>query len=202
VVNRQLQAAIDYLKAENEILKSQLGGRRLRLTDEERRQLATKGRTLGRRVLAEVACIVAPETILAWHRRLIALKWTFDRRKLGRPLVAKDRMQNLDYRVSRSIVASVLKEHGIEPAPSRGRRLSWATFMKAHWPHLAAIDFTAAEGMDQRLLGDFRRSLRDGAGKPESRVPLYIGQSTQARPSPWNVGGQDCASRAQSSQNH
>ena len=57
----------------------------------------------------------------------------------------RDRMQNLGYRVSRSTVAGVLKEHGIEPAPSRARRLSWATFMKAHWPNLAAIDFTTVE---------------------------------------------------------
>ena len=42
-------------------------------------------------------------------------------------------------------MASVLKEHGIEPAPARGRKMSWATFMKAHWPNLAAIDFTTVE---------------------------------------------------------
>jgi hypothetical protein len=63
-VNRQLQAAIEYLKAENEVLKSQLKGRRLRLTDEERRRLAVKGRALGRKLLAEVASLVTPQTIL------------------------------------------------------------------------------------------------------------------------------------------
>ena len=52
-LNRQQQAVIEYLKTENEILKSQLKGRRLRLTDEERRRLAVKGRALGRKVLAE-----------------------------------------------------------------------------------------------------------------------------------------------------
>ncbi len=76
-VNRQQQAVIEYLKTENEILKSQLNGRRLRLTNEERCRLAVKGRALGRKLLAEVACIVTPEMILAWHRRLVALKWTF-----------------------------------------------------------------------------------------------------------------------------
>src|SRR5688500_7715215 len=84
-VNRQQRAAIEYLKAENEILKSQLKGRRLRLRDEDRRRLAEKGRTRGRKLLAEVACIVTPETILAWYRRLVARKWTFQRRTLGRP---------------------------------------------------------------------------------------------------------------------
>ena len=79
---RQQQAAIEYLKAENEVLKSQLRGRRLRLTDEERRRLAVKGRALGRKLLAEVASLVTPQTILAWHRRLVALKWTFRRRNV------------------------------------------------------------------------------------------------------------------------
>jgi transposase InsO family protein len=97
----------------------------------------------------------------------VALKWTFRRRTSGRPPIAdevralivelarndsnwgyssiRDRLQNLGHRVSRSTVASVLKEHGIDPAPTRGRRMSWATFMKAHWPNLAAIDFTTVE---------------------------------------------------------
>ena len=87
-LNRQQQAVIEYLQTENEILKSQLMGRRLRLTDEQRRRLAVKGRVLGRKLLAEVACIVTPDTILAWHRRLVALKWTFRRRALGRPPIA------------------------------------------------------------------------------------------------------------------
>ena len=52
-LNRQQQAVIEYLKTENEILKSQLMGRRLRLTDEQRRRLAVKGRALGRKLLAE-----------------------------------------------------------------------------------------------------------------------------------------------------
>src|SRR5205814_8818125 len=73
-LNRQQQAVIEYLKAENEILKSQLKGRRLRLRDKERRRLAVKGRALGRKLLAEVACVVTLNTILAWHHRLLALK--------------------------------------------------------------------------------------------------------------------------------
>ena len=87
-MNRQQQAVIEYLQTENEILKSQFKRRRLRLTDEDRCRLAVKGRALGRKLLTEVACIVTPDTILAWHRRLVALKWTFRRRTLGRPPAA------------------------------------------------------------------------------------------------------------------
>jgi len=89
-LNRQQQAAIDYLKTESEILKLQVKGRRLRLRDEDRQRLAEEGRALGRRLLAEVASIVTPETILAWHRRLVARKWTFQRRTLVRPAVADE----------------------------------------------------------------------------------------------------------------
>jgi putative transposase len=166
-LNRQQQAVIEYLKVENQILKSQLKARRLRLRDEDRRRLAETGRALGRKLLAEVACIVTPETILSWHRRLVARKWTFHRRTMGRPPIEeevrvlilkfarndsnwgytsiRDRLRNLGHRVSRSTVASVLREHGVEPAPKRGRRTSWSTFLKAHWPRLAAIDFTTVE---------------------------------------------------------
>ena len=166
-LTRQQQAMIDYLKTENEILRSQLKGRRLRLTDNERCRLAVKGRALGRKLLAEVACIVTPDTILAWHRRLVALKRTFRRRTSGRPPIAdevralivelarddsnwgyssiRDRLENLGHRVNRSTVASVLKALGIDPAPRRGKRMSWATFMKAHWLNVAAIDFTTVK---------------------------------------------------------
>src|SRR5499433_3218799 len=67
-MNQQQQFAIDYLREENRVLKEQLGGRRLRLNDDQRRSLAAKAKRLTRRVLAEVARIVTPETLLAWHR--------------------------------------------------------------------------------------------------------------------------------------
>src|SRR5574340_428340 len=54
--------AIDYLREENRVLREQLGDRRLRLTDDQRRRLAAKAKGLGRKVLAEVATIVKPLT--------------------------------------------------------------------------------------------------------------------------------------------
>jgi len=75
-VGRRHTAVITYLVEENRILKEQLEsvGRRLRFTDDQRRRLAAKGKPLGRKVLDTIATIVTPDTILAWHRRLIAAK--------------------------------------------------------------------------------------------------------------------------------
>jgi hypothetical protein len=52
---------------------------------------------------------------------------------------------NLGHRVARTTVANILKAHGIEPAPQRGKRTSWHTFLKAHWNNLAAADFFTVE---------------------------------------------------------
>jgi hypothetical protein len=71
---RQLQM-IDYLREENRVLREQLGGRCLRLNDDQRHRLAARAKRLGRKVLAEVATIVTPQTLLAWHRKLIAQKY-------------------------------------------------------------------------------------------------------------------------------
>ena len=75
-VDRELLLRNEYLVTENRILRNQIQGR-LRLTDGERRTLAEIGRKLGRRALDEVANIVRPETILGWHRKLVAKKGIF-----------------------------------------------------------------------------------------------------------------------------
>ena len=86
-ITRQQDAVIEYLREENRVLKQQLGRRRLRLTDAQRRRLAMRGKAIGRRALAEVASLVTPDTILRWHRQLIAQKWTHKRRSPGRPRI-------------------------------------------------------------------------------------------------------------------
>jgi hypothetical protein len=89
-VNRHQQHVIEYLVEENRVLKERMKGRRLRLTDDQRRRLAAKGRRLRRRVLRQVTTIVTPDTILRWHRQLIARKWTFPPRRPGRPRIMQE----------------------------------------------------------------------------------------------------------------
>jgi putative transposase len=89
-VNRQQQEVIEYLVEKNRVLREQLRGRRVRLTDDQRRRLAARGYRLGRRVLRRVATIVTPDTILRWHRLLIARKWTFPAEAGGGPGIMKE----------------------------------------------------------------------------------------------------------------
>ena len=79
-INRQQQEVIAYIQEENRILKDKLKGKRIRFTDDERRRVAVKGKILSRKVLREVASIVTPDTILAWHRKLVAQKSDFSNR--------------------------------------------------------------------------------------------------------------------------
>ena len=91
-INRKQQNVIDYLKTENEVLREKLGKKRILLNDDQRRRLAIKGKVLGRKVLMEVAAIVSPDTILPWHRQLVAQKWDYSdrRRAVGRPRIGEE----------------------------------------------------------------------------------------------------------------
>ena len=90
-MNQSQLQMIDYLREENRVLREQLGGRRLRLNDDQRRRLAAKAKGLGRKLLADVATIVTPETLLAWHRKPIAHKYDGNgKRGPGRPRTADE----------------------------------------------------------------------------------------------------------------
>ena len=153
--SRRQQAVIAYLLEENAVLREQLGARRLRLTDGQRRRLAAKGQALGRKVLSEIAGIVTPDTILRWYRQLVARKYDGStKRGVGRPRVAvdiadlvvrmaranpgwgytriRDGLHHLGHEIGRSTVKRILLEHGIEPAPERNRTTSWENFLAAH----------------------------------------------------------------------
>jgi hypothetical protein len=85
-ISRQQLIVIEYLKAENRMLRDRLKGRSLRFSDRERALLARKAFGIPRKVLLDLGTIVTPDTLLRWHRQLIARKFDFsDRRKPGRP---------------------------------------------------------------------------------------------------------------------
>jgi hypothetical protein len=168
-INREQLHAIEYLQTECAVLRELLGKRRLRLNDDQRRRLAMTGRTLGRSRLAEFATIVAPDTILRWHRLLVARKWDFSHKRSspGRPATEQviaeltvrmarenptwgyDRLAgalaNLGHKLAANTVKQILQEHGIEPAPKRSRLPRWSEFIKSHLDSLAATDFFTTE---------------------------------------------------------
>ena len=76
-INHREQDVIEYLRAENRMLRKKLGKKRIVLDDDQRRCLAVKGKILGRKMLEQVATIVTPDTILRWHRELVAAKWDY-----------------------------------------------------------------------------------------------------------------------------
>lgn len=147
-LQRRQANAIDYLRAENRVLRERLGPSRLRFTDAERRLLAEKGHRLGRQALDEIASLARPETILRWYRELIAAKYDGSgvRSSPGRPPSSVDKvaqlltmarenpfwgytrlrgaLANLGLHLGRSTIRRILKGHGVEPAPVRGRTLS------------------------------------------------------------------------------
>src|SRR5882724_11737414 len=84
-VHRHQLIVIEFLQAENRLLKERLHGKRIRFTDAERALLARKAKAVGRKALLELETIVSPDTLLRWHRRLVAQKWNFvERRGVGR----------------------------------------------------------------------------------------------------------------------
>jgi putative transposase len=177
-LNQYQREVIEYLRAENRVLREQLEPRRLRFTDDQRRRLAAKARTLGRRGLRNIATIVTPDTLLKWHRRSIAKKYDgTTRRGPGRPsllpqiraLIVRMATENRDWgytriqgalanvghRVARGTIANILREHGLEPAPERVKQTTWTEFLKTHWDLLAASDFFTVEVWTYRGLTRF-----------------------------------------------
>jgi putative transposase len=136
-VNRQQQAAIDYRLEENRILRAAHAPRRLRLTDDQRRRLAVKGRVLGRRRLADVSGIVTPDTILRWYRRLVAQKYdSSHKQRLGRPATKPDiaalvvRMANENPSWGYTRIRGGLKSLGHEVGRNTIKRSSMTTVLR------------------------------------------------------------------------
>ena len=111
---------------------------------------------------------MTPDTLLRWHRHLIARKYDgSDRRGPGRPQIMNEIRQlivrmalenrdwgytrirgaldNLGHQVARSTIANVLKAHGLEPALERKKRGIWREFLAAHWDVAPRADFFTIE---------------------------------------------------------
>ena len=167
-VDQELLLRNEYLVTENRILRNQMTGR-VRLTDGERKTLAEIGQKLGKKALEEVATIVKPDTILAWHRRLVAKKFdgSAQRKAPGRPRIDAElealiirmaqenrswgydhivgALANLGHTVSDQTIGNILKRHGIPPAPERKTTTKWKEFIRTHMDVLVATDFFTAE---------------------------------------------------------
>jgi putative transposase len=167
-IDEELRLRNEYLVIENRILRSKIRGK-LRLKDEERRQLATIGKQLGRKALEAIATIVKPDTILRWHAKLVAYKFDGSgyRRSPGRPPLSPEievqilrfarenrswgydrisgALKNLGHRVSDATIANVLKRHGLPPADKRKKETTWREFINSHMDVLVATDFFTTE---------------------------------------------------------
>ena len=168
VVAHLLRLRIEYLVAENRILRDQIKGW-IQLRDTERRTLAEIGKKLSKPTLDEVATIVKPDTILAWHRKLVAQKvdGSKHRKSPGRPRVdleleelvlrmarenrtwgyhrIQGALKHLGYSISDQTVGNILKRHGSLPAPKREKATTWKEFIRSDLDVLVATDFFTIE---------------------------------------------------------
>jgi putative transposase len=147
---------------EVKVLKEQQGDGRSKFTDEQRRRLAGQAKRIRFGRLSDIANLVTPQTLLKWHRKLIAKKYDSSgvRRKVGRPPTAEElwdlvvmmaeenpnwgytrirgALANLGHDIGRGTIAEILRQAEMEPAPERERKTSWAEFLKRHKRRKAA----------------------------------------------------------------
>src|ERR1700758_4380342 len=178
LINQELLLKNEYLAAENRILRAHFPAR-LRLSDPERSTLAEIGKRLGRKALAQVACVAKPATILAWYRRLIAQKFDGSKHRTypGRPPVAPEvvklvvqmarenpgwgydrivgALSNLGHKLSDQTVGNILRRHGIPPALKRQTNTNWRDFIASHMAVLAGADFFTMEVLTWRGLATY-----------------------------------------------
>ena len=147
-VNQRQQRQIEFLQTEVRTLK-ELGPKRILLNDDQRRRLAVKAQALGRQGLEEITTLFTPDTLLRWHRRLVAAKWDYSQRRerpVGRPPIAVEierlvvrlakenptwgydrivgALANLGHDISDTTVGNILRANGLEPAPERKKTVN------------------------------------------------------------------------------
>jgi hypothetical protein len=167
-VDEQLLLRIEYLVAENGILRDQIKGR-LHLSDAERTTLAEIGKKLGKQALEEVAKVAKPDTILGWYSKLAAQKFdgSDQRKSPGRPRVdteledlevqmAKENrswgydrlagaLAHLGYTIRDQTVGNILKRRGLPPALEHKKTTTWKEFIRIHMDVLWATNFFTTE---------------------------------------------------------
>lgn len=198
-MNRKQQRVIEFLMAENKVLKEQFDktGKKLRLTDAQRYELAKKGKLLARKDLQAYASLVTPRTILDWHRKLVAQKYTANQevrterqkqmaevRKLAIQFAEENadwgygRIQgalaNLGYEVSETTVGNILRKAGILPAPERKSTGNWGRFIRSHLDVTAVADFFTVEVWSLKGLVRYHVLFVMTLGKREVKI-AHIG---------------------------
>jgi putative transposase len=167
--DRAKELEILVLRHELSILRRQAGQPRFEAHD--RVLLAAFSRMLPRR--SWNAFLVRPETLLRWHRRLVARRWTYPHQRPGRPPISREvrelilrlarenqswgylrivgELRKLDIRVSATSVRNILTRAGLPPAPQRDRQ-SWRGFLHAHGESILACDFFTVDTIWLRRL--------------------------------------------------
>jgi putative transposase len=151
------------------VLRRQVPRPKLELAD--RALLAAVSRVLPR---ARWSCfLVKPETLLRWHRRLVAGAWTYPRRQSGRPPLEQETQQlivrlarenptwgyqrikgellRLGVRVSATAIRTTLRRHRLDPAPRR-TTTTWRAFLRQQATAIVAYDFFTVETVSLRRL--------------------------------------------------
>jgi transposase len=192
-IQREQEAVVAYQAEEIRALREMLGGRRLHFTDAQRCRLALKSRALSHAKLREIGSLVTPDTLTRWFRKYAGAKYdSHAKRAPGRPpkrqeireLVARlaqenggwgytrirDVMRHLGHEIGRTTVQRILDEDGIQPAPERRKHMPWATFLKAHWGAIAAMDFFKVEVLSLR--GPVRYAVLVVMDLESRRVPI------------------------------
>ena len=170
-IDKELYKAIDYLKAQAEVLieQQEKQNKRILLTNKQRMRVAAKAKKLSRKMLEQCTVLFTADTIIRWYNKLIAEKYdgTCNRGKVGRPQISveivnlvirfkeenprwgyqkiTDQIVYLGYHISKSGVKNILIENGYDPEPDLTVRSTWHEFVQSHWDVLSACDFFTIE---------------------------------------------------------
>ena len=159
------QEVMAYLVAENQVLREALeearGKKRLLLTARQKRLLSRLAKVIGRKVLKDIGPLFTPDTLLRWHRELVARKYTSKKKTGRKPLDEELRalvirlaeenetwgyrriagaLNHLEEKVSASTVRRILLEAGLEPEPQRKKKTTWKEFLQRQMGSLASAD--------------------------------------------------------------